>query len=90
MIIFLKNELLKWQGGVRGPRTLGQPWAPQHGDPALAIANHRQTEKDRQTCMGSQSASTVRHSGGDGPPTLPYTGTRLILLQCTKRIFLLK
>ena len=23
MIIFLKNELLKWQGGVRGPCILG-------------------------------------------------------------------
>ena len=35
-MIFLKNELLIWQGGARGPRTLDQPWAPQHGDPALA------------------------------------------------------
>ena len=36
MTIFLKNELLKWQGGVRGACTLGQPWAPQRGDPALS------------------------------------------------------
>ena len=34
-MIFLKNELLKWHVGARGPRTLGQPWAPQHGDLAL-------------------------------------------------------
>ena len=34
-MIFLENELLEWQGGAMGPRTLGQPWAPQHGDPAL-------------------------------------------------------
>ena len=38
-MIFLKNELLKWQGRARGPRTLGQPWAPQHGDPALVVGN---------------------------------------------------
>ena len=34
-MIFLKNKLLIWQGGARGPRILDQPWAPQHGDPAL-------------------------------------------------------
>ena len=36
-MIILKNKLLKWQHGARGPRTLGQPWAPQHGDPALCV-----------------------------------------------------
>ena len=46
-MIFLKNELLKWQGGVRGPCILGQPWAPQHGDPALAVTSDAKSRQSR-------------------------------------------
>ena len=35
MILFLKNELQKQKSGAWGPRTLGHPWALQHGNPAL-------------------------------------------------------
>ena len=73
-MIFLKNKLLIWQGGARGPRILDQPWASQHGDPALIWY-----DMDIHGC-------TDRHSGqrpvewgeipykGHCPKTVPLNG----------------
>ena len=71
MLIFLKNELLKWQGGVRGPCTLDQPWAPQHGDPALVGLKSKVKPPTPSPSLNTQQGPHIITLGPWGAPSNP-------------------
>ena len=75
-MIFLINELLKWQGGAGGSRTSGQPWAPQHGDPGLTRGQLGQAKI--VSPVSPFLAHDQIHPGCSDPPLLPVYHKRHI------------